>query len=60
MRYMRNKRRKRKRLILFIVIIALIVGIAAFFMMKIVRSDTPTEYLGIAKEALNNEEYEKR
>ncbi|KKE79846.1 tetratricopeptide repeat protein [Bacilli bacterium] len=59
MRYMRNKRRKRKRLILFIVIIALIVGIAAFFMMKIAQSDTPTEYLEIAKEALDNEEYEK-
>ncbi|MFD1170769.1 InlB B-repeat-containing protein [Oceanobacillus caeni] len=58
MRYMRNKRRKRKRFILFVVII-LIVGIAAFFTMKLTQSDAPTEYLGIAKEALDNEEYEK-
>lgn len=59
MRYMRNKRRKRKRLIFLIVILALIVGIAAFFTIKITQSDATIEYLEIAKEALDNEEYEK-
>ncbi|WP_068675299.1 tetratricopeptide repeat protein [Oceanobacillus sp. Castelsardo] len=59
MRIMKNKRRKRKKSILLILISALTIGVAAFFAIQVVQSDSPTKYLATAKEALDKEEYEK-
>lgn len=49
----------RKKSILFILLGILIVGGAVFFAVQIVQSDSATKDIKIAKEALENEEFEK-